>query len=91
MGGASLSGWLGVWDSGEREVLSSHIGGIGLVRFILSCWFKKLVTGWFMSLMLLEWVQLLSIWEKLQRPSDTIKGCDCESLCVCVCVCVCVL
>lgn len=72
-GGTFLSSWMADWDSVEREVLSSPIGGVGLVCFVLSCQFKELVTGWFMSLMLLESVQLLSIWQKLQRPSDTIK------------------
>lgn len=83
-----MYGWhisrMGVWDGGEREVLSSHIGVTGLVCFVLSRQFKTLATGWFMSLMLLELVQLLSIWEKLQRPSQS----KATSVHVCLCECV---
>lgn len=89
--GWHVSKWMGVgvWDGWEREVLSSHIGATGLVCFVLSCQFKKLVTGWFKSLMLLELVQLLSIWKNYKGHQTQSKAaCVCECVwCVCVCVC----
>lgn len=71
-------------------LISSRLGGwFGSVKSRRSCrllskaWnvflcpvesLQKHITGCFMSLMLLESVQLLSIWSQLQRPPDTIKG-----------------
>lgn len=67
--------WVYQWgfETEGSQVLSSHIAEVGLLCPVTSVQ-KKTLTGWFMSLMLLESGQLLSIWEKLQRPSDSIKG-----------------
>lgn len=84
-GGSSLKGGRGGWVFGR-------VGGrrpcqlVWKPRNVSLCPVKsvqKHITGCFTSLMLLESVQLLSIWSRLQTPPDTIKGH--VSACVCGC------